>query len=149
MVAPVDFMPVDETFSGLRVYPAKRVAEADFASAGSRRRPGILCRIARHMAPRRLQRLRKEIVLPQLWNGNHSCPILVARDRLIAFLRPFDCMITVVTDAPEYDCELFCELAYNEGKWPQNVYTAPTNALSLNPRNDGSALPHHALLDVT
>lgn len=90
----------------------------------------------------------KEIVLPQLWGGDYSCPILDARDRLLAFLRSFDCMITVVTDAPEYDWELFCELAYNEGKWPQNVYPAPTNALTLEPLNDGSELPHHALLDA-
>jgi hypothetical protein len=51
-------------------------------------------------------------------------------------------MITVVTDAQKYDWELFCELAYNEGKWPQNVFPTPTNALPLEPLNDGSELPH-------
>jgi len=90
----------------------------------------------------------KEIVLPQLWGDHHSCFIFDARDRLLAFLRSLDCMITVVTDAPEYDWELFCQLAYNEGKWPQNVHPAPTNALTLKPLNDGSDLPHHALLDA-
>ncbi|MCE1007804.1 3'-5' exoribonuclease [Pseudomonas monteilii] len=90
----------------------------------------------------------KEIVLPQLWGGDYSCPILDARDKLLAFLRSFDSMTTVVTDAPEFDWELFCELAYHDGKWPQNVYPAPTNALILEPQNDGTDLPHHALLDA-
>lgn len=53
-----------------------------------------------------------------------------------------------MADGDTGDWELFCELVYNEGKWPQNVYPAPTNALSLEPLNDGSDLPHHALLDA-
>lgn len=48
----------------------------------------------------------KEVVLSRLWSGDNSYPMLDARDRLLAFPRSFDCMTTVVTDAPEYDWKL-------------------------------------------
>lgn len=56
--------------------------------------------------------------------------------------------VEIVTDAPVYDWPLFCELAYDEGRWPRHVRNQPTDATTLKPINDGQELPHHALLDA-
>lgn len=88
------------------------------------------------------------IVLPQLWGGAYAMPVLAARDALLAFLGGFTEMVEIVTDAPEYDWELFCELAYSNGHWPGNVRNMPTDATTLHALNDGAPLPHHALLDA-
>lgn len=90
----------------------------------------------------------KEIVLPQLWGGEYAVPIIEARAALLTFLASFEAELEIVTDAPEYDWELFCELAYDAGRWPQNVRNRPTDATTLSPKNDGEQLPHHALLDA-
>lgn len=90
----------------------------------------------------------KEIVLPQLWGHEYAMPIIEARAALLRFLATYDEELEVVTDAPEYDWELFCELAYDSGRWPKNVRNYPTHATSLSPTNDGQELPHHALLDA-
>ncbi len=89
-----------------------------------------------------------KIVLPQLWGGSHSLPIIEARSALLSFLATFDEGIEIVTDAPQYDWELFCELAYDDGHWPRNVRNYPTDATTLSPISDGEELPHHALLDA-
>ncbi|WBM44894.1 3'-5' exoribonuclease [Pseudomonas putida] len=90
----------------------------------------------------------KEIVLPQLWGGKYAMPIIEARAALLTFLASFEAELEIVTDAPEYDWELFCELAYDAGRWPQNVRNRPTDATTLSPTNDGAEQPHHALLDA-
>lgn len=90
----------------------------------------------------------KEIVLPQLWGGKYAMPIIEARAALLTFLASFEAELEIVTDAPEYDWELFCELAYDAGRWPQSVRNRPTDATTLSPTNDGEELPHHALLDA-
>lgn len=90
----------------------------------------------------------KEIVLSQLWGGEYAMPIIEARKALLQFLATYDEELEVVTDAPIYDWELFCELAYDNGKWPQNVRNFPTDATTLTATNDGEELPHHALLDA-
>ena len=90
----------------------------------------------------------KEIVLPQLWAGEYAMPIIEARKALLQFLATYDEELEVVTDAPVYDWELFCELAYHDGKWPKNVRNFPTDATTLTAMNDGEELPHHALLDT-
>jgi len=90
----------------------------------------------------------KEIVLSQLWGGEYAMPIIEARKALLQFLATYDEELEVVTDAPIYDWELFCELAYHDGKWPQNVRNFPTDATTLTATNDGEELPHHALLDA-
>ncbi|MGQ8918126.1 hypothetical protein ACUUYP_11960 [Pseudomonas lundensis] len=90
----------------------------------------------------------KEIVLPQLWGGEYAMPIIEARKALLQFLATYDEELEVVTDAPIYDWELFCELAYHDGKWPKNVRNFPTDATTLTATNDGEELPHHALLDA-
>lgn len=90
----------------------------------------------------------KEIVLPQLWGGSYVRPTTEARSALLDFLASFDEVLEIVTDAPQYDWELFCELAYDDGKWPRNVRNYPTDATTLDATNDGVPLPHHALLDA-
>lgn len=90
----------------------------------------------------------KKIVLPQLWGGEYAMPLTEARSALLRFLATYDEELEVVTDAPFYDWELFCELAYDNGKWPQNVRNFPTDATTLTATNDGEELPHHALLDA-
>lgn len=90
----------------------------------------------------------KEIVLPQLWGGSYVRPTIEARSALLDFLASFDEILEIVTDAPQYDWELFCELAYDDGKWPRNVRNYPTDATILDATSDGVPLPHHALLDA-
>ena len=90
----------------------------------------------------------KEVVIPQLWGGECVRPIIRARSELLRFLATYDEELEVVTDAPVYDWELFCDLAYHHGKWPQNVRNFPTDATTLTATNDGEELPHHALLDA-
>lgn len=69
----------------------------------------------------------KQIVLPQLWGDSYSLPTIEARKALLDFLVSFDEELEIVTDAPQYDWELFCELAYDQGKWPRNVrWSFPT-----------------------
>lgn len=62
-----------------------------------------------------------EIVFPQLWGGAYAMPVLAARNTILAFRKGFTEMVEIVTDAPEYDWELFCELTYSNGHWPGNV----------------------------
>lgn len=88
------------------------------------------------------------IVLPQLWGGSNAQPIIGARAALLDFLASFDEVLEIVTDAPQFDWELFCELAYDDGKWPGNVRNYPTDATTLDASSDGDPLPHHALLDA-
>lgn len=90
----------------------------------------------------------KEIVLPQLWGSEYAMPIIEARAALLRFLATYDEELEVVTDAPAYDWELLCELAYDDGQWPSNVRNVPTDATTLSPTSDGEELPHHALLDA-
>lgn len=89
-----------------------------------------------------------EIVLPQLWGRAYAMPVLAAREALLAFLEGFTEMAEIVTDAPQYYWKLFCELAYSDGHWPGNVMNMPTDATTLDAVNDGTPLPHHALLDA-
>lgn len=89
-----------------------------------------------------------EIVLPQLWGGSYALPIIEARSALFEFLGSFDEALEIVTDAPQYDWELFSELVYDDGKWPRNVRNYPTDATILDATSDGAPLPHHALFDA-
>lgn len=58
----------------------------------------------------------KEIILPQLWDGEYAMPILEARAAILRFLATYDEELEVVTDAPACDWGLFCELAYDNGR---------------------------------
>lgn len=88
------------------------------------------------------------VVLPQLWGGIYAMPMLAAREALLTFLEGFTEMVEIVTDAPQYDWELFCELAYREEHWAGNVRNMPIDATTLEALNDGEPLPHHTLLDA-
>lgn len=87
-------------------------------------------------------------VLPQLWGGVHALPVVEARKELLEFLASFDEVLEIITDAPQYDWELFCELVYDDGHWPRIVRNFPTDATTLSPTSEGEELPHHALLDA-
>ncbi|WP_417787788.1 hypothetical protein [Stutzerimonas xanthomarina] len=89
-----------------------------------------------------------EIVLPQLWGGEYRKTAANARSELLGFLSTFDEILEVVTDAPQYDWDLLCDLIYEDGHWPSNVRNFPIDATTLEAYQDGSALPHHALLDA-
>ncbi len=62
--------------------------------------------------------------------------------------KSFDQAIEIVTDAPQYDWGLFCELAYDDGHWPRIVRNFPTDATTLSQTSEGEEVPHHALLDA-
>lgn len=52
-----------------------------------------------------------EVVLPQLWGGSYALSMIGARSALFEFLASFNEALEIVTDAPQYDWELFFELA--------------------------------------
>lgn len=83
-----------------------------------------------------------EIVLPQLWDGSCSMPIIEGRSALFEFLRSFDEVLEIVTYAPQYNWELFCELAYDDGKWPGNVrnYPITTRCRCVASRRSGGSI---------
>jgi hypothetical protein len=90
----------------------------------------------------------KDIVLPQLWGGSYSLSIVQARVSLLGFLTSFKNEVEIVTDAPQYDWELFCDLVYEDGRWPRIVRNFPTDATTLEAIRLGAPLPHHALMDA-
>lgn len=53
----------------------------------------------------------------------------------------FDQAVEIVTDAPQYDWELFCDLAYDDGHWPRIVRNFPTDATMLSQTSEGEELP--------
>ena len=52
-----------------------------------------------------------ELVLPQLWAGEYAMPIIEARQALLIFLGSFESEIEIVTDALQFNWELYCKLA--------------------------------------
>lgn len=96
----------------------------------------------------------KEHVLPQLSGGDAQCTIVHAQRELLKFLDAFE-NVEILTDAPQWDWEFFCDLVYVDGKWPGNVSNKPLNLISLYNEiasdveiNEAPELPHHALLDA-
>ncbi|WP_455886905.1 hypothetical protein [Pseudomonas rustica] len=93
-----------------------------------------------------------EHVVPQLDGGHAACTIHDAQEKLQAFLKRFE-FVQIMSDAPLWDWEFFCEIAYFNNKWPGNVLNRPINLIDLYNEKDiqvGNApeLPHHALLDA-
>jgi len=93
-----------------------------------------------------------EHVVPQLGGVQVACTIHEAQEKLQAFLKGFE-YVQIMTDAPLWDWEFFCEIAYYKNKWPGNVSNRPINLIDL--YNETSVqvegapeLPHHALLDA-
>ena len=75
-------------------------------------------------------------------------PIVEARTSLLKFLTSFNNEIEIVTDAPHFDWELFCDLVYEGGRWPRILRNYPTDATTLEAINHGAPFPHHALMDA-
>lgn len=93
-----------------------------------------------------------ERVLPQLTGSSASISLDAARQELLAFLARFD-NVEIMSDAPAWDWEFFCGIAYHNGKWPINVSNRPLNLIDIFndkdvPGEDAPELPHHALLDA-
>ncbi|WP_145128164.1 hypothetical protein [Pseudomonas sp. URMO17WK12:I11] len=93
-----------------------------------------------------------ERVLPQLIGGSFLISTELARNKLWNYLAQFD-SVKIMSDAPEWDWEFFCSIAYSQGNWPTNVSKIPLNLIDLfNEKGvdgeDAPELPHHALLDA-
>lgn len=95
-------------------------------------------------------------VLPQLSLPRYGMSLLEAQAALKAFLGNFECQLEVCSDAPDWDWDFFCQLAYVEHRWPSHVTNRPINLIHLF-RHFGAddiddvglpELPHHALLDA-
>lgn len=97
-----------------------------------------------------------ENVLPQLNLPTHGQTLAQAQASLLAFLGDLNGNLEVCSDAPAWDWEFFCQLAYVNNRWPPNVINRATNLLrlfrDLNAEDVGDMtipeLPHHALLDA-
>lgn len=65
-------------------------------------------------------------------------------------------MVEVCSDAPEWDWDFFCQLAYLNNRWPVNVANRAINLILLFRHFEADdignvtlpELPHHALLDA-
>ncbi|WP_223507998.1 3'-5' exoribonuclease [Pseudomonas sp. BF-B-25] len=98
-----------------------------------------------------------EHVLPQLNPSLHGQTFAEAQASLSGFLACFDEMLEkICTDAPDWDWDFFCNLAYVDHRWPAHVMSRPANLITLLSKvnidtvQDAqiSDLPHHALLDA-
>lgn len=95
-------------------------------------------------------------VLPQLSLAVYGMPLLEAQAAMKVFLNSLDCPLEVCSDAPEWDWDFFCELAYVDHKWPSHIANMPMNLIRLFRDLEASdladtllpELPHHALLDA-
>jgi len=90
-------------------------------------------------------------VLPQLGQT-----LVEAQASLLAFLSSLEGPLEICSDAPDWDWDLFCQLAYVNHRWPANVANSPTNLILLFRHLEADdigdvmlpELPHHALLDA-
>ncbi|KIF63664.1 hypothetical protein NX10_06480 [Pseudomonas fluorescens] len=95
-------------------------------------------------------------VLPQLDLSLHGQTLSEAQASLLAFLSDLEGPLEVCSDAPEWDWDLFCQLAYVDHRWPGNVANRATNLILLFRHLEADdicnvtlpELPHHALLDA-
>jgi len=97
-----------------------------------------------------------ENVLPQLNLPAHGVSLVGAQVALKTFLNGLDGPLEVCSDAPEWDWDFFCQLAYVNHQWPSHVVKKPTNLIQLFKHLEAGdigdvnlpELPHHALLDA-
>jgi hypothetical protein len=97
-----------------------------------------------------------EHVLPQLDLPSHGATLVDAQVALKTFLSRFDGRLEVCSDAPEWDWDFVCQLAYVDRGWPSNVTNQATNLIrlfrDLEADDIGDTiipeLPHQALLDA-
>jgi hypothetical protein len=95
-------------------------------------------------------------VLPQLKLDAHGHTLVEAQSSLLAFLSDLEGPLEVCSDAPNWDWDFFCQLAYVDHRWPVNVANRATNLIlllkHLQADDIGNVtlpeLPHHALLDA-
>lgn len=96
----------------------------------------------------------RRVVLPQLDLERHGCTTREATRRLREFLQTLGPRVEIATDAPQWDWDFFCQLAYDQTcEWPANVSRVPRNSYHLLAEWDaeppsGEDVPHHALLDA-
>jgi hypothetical protein len=97
-----------------------------------------------------------ENVLPQLNLPAYGASLIGAQVELKKFMNGLDGLLEVCSDAPEWDWDFFCQLAYVEQQWPSHVVNRPTNLIQLFKHLEADdigdvtlpELPHHALLDA-
>jgi hypothetical protein len=94
-------------------------------------------------------------VLPQLDMTRYGCTTVEAQRRLAEFLAGLQANVEICSDAPDWDWEFFCDLAYVRGRWPANVSNRPVNLIEAYLASGASdkdpdfpELPHHALKDA-
>jgi hypothetical protein len=95
-------------------------------------------------------------VLPQLDLPEQGKTMAEAQKSLLAFLGNLNGNLEICSDAPEWDWDFFCQLAYADHRWPPNVINKATNLLRLFRDLEADdigdmtmpQLPHHALLDA-
>lgn len=95
-------------------------------------------------------------VLPQLNLPTRGQTLVEAQSSLLAFLSNLEGPLEICSDAPDWDWDLFCQLAYVNHRWPANVTNRATNLINLFRHLEAydignvalPELPHHALLDA-
>lgn len=97
-----------------------------------------------------------EHVLPQLNPSVYGQTLVEAQASFSGYLARFDEILEICTDAPDWDWNFFCNLAYVGHRWPTHVINRPTNLIALFSKVSTDALqdvelpdlPHHALWDA-
>ncbi len=95
-------------------------------------------------------------VLPQLNLPVHGQTMVEAQTSLLAFLSNLEGPLEICSDAPDWDWDFSCQLAYVNHRWPAHVTNRATNLIllfrHLETDDIGNVtlpeLPHHALLDA-
>lgn len=95
-------------------------------------------------------------VLPQLNLPEHGKSLIEAQTALKVFLDGINGPLEVCSDAPEWDWDFFCQLAYVDHRWPAQIANHATNLIHLFRHLEAAdigdltlpELPHHALLDA-
>lgn len=95
-----------------------------------------------------------QVVLPQVDLGTCGVTFAQAQVMLASFLNQFDEQVEILSDAPAWDWDFFCDMAYLKGKWPHNVSNRPVDISRIFDNKDPGELPvieelpHHALSDA-
>lgn len=95
-------------------------------------------------------------VLSQLDLPLYGMSLAEAQASLRGFLGSIEDQLEVCSDAPDWDWDFFCQLAYADHKWPSHLENRPTNLIHLFRHFETDdigdialpELPHHALLDA-
>jgi hypothetical protein len=95
-------------------------------------------------------------VLPQLNLPTSGQTLVEAQASLLAFLTNLEGPLEICSDAPDWDWDFFCQMAYVDHRWPANVTNRATNLIQLFKHLEADdignvtlpEIPHHALLDA-